>query len=465
MISAETDLVVIGGGASAYGFLKGLGGNNHFKNTKVILIYPSEYNARTELINIADISPKFLQKKNLLSLSYYLHSFGNYIEKGFTHIGVHGIGGMARIWGGSIGVFDKKSLIKNNFNPSEFQSIYDEIDSFLPSGCNSIKVSKKIKKLFGNYVNSRLKISFPKLLIKDNCNNCNQCLAGCDLNSIWYPTKDDFENIENLDINIMENCFVTNISDNKLTYKNKYNENKYLNSNTIVLAAGTMQNYKLMINLKECKSTKAKLYTTPALAFAFLNFTRNSEKKFFGMGNATFLIEKNKNIQFYGNLYDGYSLSISKGKVFSKYRVIDSIYKVLSRFMVVGAGFLSSDNADCNIEYINNTIVIDGKYTDEYYKNIAMILNILKKFLKEKKSIFVHIKKTNIGADLHYAGGVPNELYDINKIIDGQLKGIENVTVVGGSTFSYLPPESPTLSYIANSYRIGKNMTRSSNNE
>jgi len=452
------DLVIIGAGPSAYGFLKGLEKNSSFNNKKITLIYPSETKSHIGTKTVQDISPKFLQKENLLSLSYYIDSFGSYVEKGFTHIGIHGIGGMARIWGGSVGEFNKEALIKNNFNPTEFSEIYDEIKSFLPYKSKSIKISKKIKNLFGDFVNNKFKIGFPKLLIKETCNNCNQCLIGCELNSIWYPSKNDFQNIKNINISILDNSFVININGNKIEYLNN-NKTKYITTRKTILAAGTFQNYKLLVNSNTLINTKAKLYTTPAISFAFLDFTKNYNKEFFGMGNATFAIKKNKKIKFYGNLYDGYSLSLSKGKVFSKLRIIDILYKLLSRFMVAGAGFLSSDNADCNIQYENKATIINGKYTDKFHESINYISNTLNQFIKERKSIKVHFEQTKIGADIHYAGGIPLELYDINKIIDGRIKNNENIIVVGGSTFSYLPPESPTLSYIANSYRIGKKLT------
>ena len=70
--------------------------------------------------------------------------------------------------------------------------------------------------------------------------------------------------------------------------------------------------------------------------------------------------------------------------------------------------------------------------------------------------ILPYSKKVLLGHDIHYGGGIPTDLYSKTLAKDGNLKNISHVKVVGGSTFSYLPPVSPTLSYIANSYRIGR---------
>jgi len=449
------DIVVIGCGPSAYGFLKGLEKNQDMKNKKIAILCPNEYNEKTEKRKIKDISPKFLQEKNLLSLSYYLDTFGDVIENNFSHIGVHGIGGMARIWGGSIGFFDKESILKNGFDYSEFNDCYDELKSFLPLK-HSIKISDKIKSLFGNYDKGRFLVSYPNLMVKENCDNCNQCLIGCEKDSVWYPRYTDFEEI-NLNITIFDGCYATDILKSKVIFL-KDDKVDEINTKLTVLAGGAMQNYKLLAKIKPLNNKKASILTTPAVAFAFFNFKRNSNKDFFGMGNATFWVKDEDKTLLYGNFYDGYSLSISKGKVFSSNSLKDAVFKAVSKYMVAGAGFMSSDCSDSYINIENNKYLISGEFTSNYFKNIEYIQNILKKFTKETNSIYAYFKKVKLGADIHYAGGIPKELYVKDLIKDGIVKDIDYIRVIGGSTFSYLSPVSPTLSYIANSYRIGKNL-------
>ena len=81
----DYDLIVAGCGASSYGFLKGLEKNKDFKDKKIAVLCPSEYKQNTVKCNIKGISPKFLQDKNLLSLSYYLDTFVNVIQNPDTY--------------------------------------------------------------------------------------------------------------------------------------------------------------------------------------------------------------------------------------------------------------------------------------------------------------------------------------------------------------------------------------------
>ena len=449
------DIVVVGSGPSAYGFLKGLEKNQNMKNKKIAILYPSEYSKTTKKREIKDISPKFLQEKNLLSLSYYLDTFGDVIENNFSHIGIHGIGGMARIWGGSIGFFDEKSILRNGFDCREFNNCYNELEKFLPLK-HQIKISDRIKNLFGSYDKGRFLVDYPNLIVKDNCDNCNQCLIGCEKDSVWYPRSTDFKEI-NLNITIFDGCYATDILKNKVIFL-KDGKADQINAKLIVLAGGAMQNYKLLAKIKPLNNKKASILTTPAVAFAFFNFKRNINKDFFGMGNATFQIKDEDKTLLYGNFYDGYSLSISKGKVFSSNSIKDSIFKTVSKYMVAGAGFMSSDCSNSYINLENNKYLIGGEFTPFYFKNLKYIQNRLKKFTKKTSSIYAYFKTVRLGADIHYGGGVPKELYVKDLIKDGIVKDVNYVKVIGGSTFSYLSPVSPTLSYIANSYRIGKNL-------
>ena len=124
--------------------------------------------------------------------------------------------------------------------------------------------------------------------------------------------------------------------------------------------------------------------------------------------------------------------------------------------MVFGTGFISSDYAECILEKKGKNIVISGKYSKKYQSKIKKTQKIIKKFSIANNGIFFHSKKILLGGDIHYGGGIPVDLYSKTLAKDGNLRNISNIKVVGGSTFSYLPAVSPTFSYIANSYRIGK---------
>ena len=464
------DIIVIGSGASSYAYLKGLESNSELKSLRIAVVSPQMYKSTTQPIEKKDISPKFLQQKNLLSYSYFLDTFGHFHETLFTMIGIHGIGGMARIWGSSVGVFDKESLQKNGLDCEDMYAAYKSLDTFLPvcgnekdelfkhfnlSESKTVTISSRVKRLYGKHLNGDLLIGAPRLLVKDNCKSCNQCLSGCEENSIWYPMKEDFDNLD-LNVDFLEGVYVEKLYENRILCSDKNDEEMELTFSHATLAAGVFQNYKLLCSLSEVKDKKSIVYNTPAMAFAFLDLSKNKFKEFFGMGNATFVLKEQQKGIFYGNLYDGYSLATSKGKVFSKNFVMDKLMKFASRFMVAGAGFTSSNNSHVSIDLKNNEIEIKAEQTKLYETQMNHIQTQLRKFFLENRKIKVQFKKANFGADIHYAGGVPNDLLDKTTIQDGKLKGIESIITVGGSNFQYLPPMSPTFSFMANAYRIGK---------
>ena len=243
----DYDLTVIGCGASSYGFLKGLEKNKDFKDKKIAVLCPSEFKQDTVKYNIKGISPKFLQDNNLLSLSYYLDTFSKVVQNNFSHVGVHGIGGMCRMWGGSIGTFDKKTLKKNNLDFDEFKQCYSEIEQFLPLSGNeqddisdyfdleqtkSVVVSSRVRKLYGKYLSNTFKVGSPRLLVKDSCDQCNQCLVGCKRDSVWYPSEQDFLNI-NLDVSLLKKSYATKIVKNQVVFL-KNNKEEVLSSRYIV---------------------------------------------------------------------------------------------------------------------------------------------------------------------------------------------------------------------------------------
>jgi|GEM_PF-3599211 len=469
------DLIVIGGGVSSYGFLKGLESSGSYKNKKIALIYPDKFLQNTENKILFTGSPKFLQKKNILTASYWESTIGEkFKQNNFSAVGVHGIGGMARIWGGSYGLFDGQSILKNNLNYDQLLTAYQACQNFLPLSGNKkdilssyfkglretsgIKTSSRIKNLFGHYLNNNFIVSNPRILLEldkiNKCIYCNQCLAGCHRDSVWYPQVEDFYKL-NLNINIT-NSYVEYIYRDTLFWGvSLNNKTQSIKAGKIILGAGVIQNFKLLSRYLNINS-RADIYNTPALAFAYLNLNKNKETDFFGMGNATFMANKNEDFFFYGNLYDGYSLAASSGKVFSSNKNIDKLFKIFANKIIAGAGFLSSENSNCEIKNYDTQISIIGKFSSTYKKNVKTAYTYLKKLDKKKFGQLIRFTKIPLGADIHYGGGIPDELKDKDLLCNGKLKNLDNILVVGGSTFEYLPPMSPTLSFIANSYKIGR---------
>lgn len=476
----DFDLTVVGCGPSSYGFLKGLEQNGANGRIKIALICPAKYLDQTNETLSFQGSPKFLQAENRRSAAYWETSLGAPLKQdGFSVVGVHGIGGMARIWGGSYGIFPDEILEENGLESKTFQSDYRQCETFLPFSGNrddtlreaygmlgespSVHVSDRIKRLYGSYFSGRMQVGAPRLLVRTDgegaCDDCNQCLAGCPHDSVWYPQERDFSDLK-LDITVIDGFLgdMTRESSGqwRLVIDGNAGEKRGCLTKEVALGAGAVQNFLLLGRL--CKTpVKANLYDTPAVAFGFLTPKRNSRYDFFGMGNASFILkDPNGKPELFGNLYDGDSLRLSTGEVFSPFWLKEGIMKQAARYVIAGAGFLASRFSDNTIEWNGSEVSIHGSYTSEYHRVVGQIKSDLEHFGKEGAGLLVSFQEATLGADIHYAGGVPEPLLDNTRIQDGVLKDLDGIRVIGGSTFRNLPPMSPTLSYIANSYRIGR---------
>ena len=432
------EIVIVGCGISSYAFLAGV--KESGLKVKIKLFCPKNYDKNYHL-NLKGISPKFLNRDNENSLGYFLKQC-NIKSNTCKILSIHGMGGNAKIWGGSVGFYSKNDLKRNNFSEDDYLNYLDRLKKYIFLESNYKGISHKIQTLLGSYLGGKLEINYPKLFLNSNlCDRCNtKCIQGCSNNAIFYPDKIKFNSL-NLDIEYIEHL-VNRIDENFI-----YFNNQKIRYDTVILGAGVFNNFKLLSSLSSEK--KANLYNTPAISFAFFYPKINKDKNFFGMGNATFFYNK----IFYGNLYDGESLYLSSSNIFSKNFISDKIQKYIAKYMVAGLGFLDSDNSYSTIEYKGNYIKVDCKETDIYNKNYKLIKDDLKKFLKEIGSNILIYKKVNLGADIHYGGGIPSDL-EVDKF------NIKNtrIIVIGGSIFKYLSPVSPSLSFMIKSFEAGFNL-------
>ena len=66
------------------------------------------------------------------------------------------------------------------------------------------------------------------------------------------------------------------------------------------------------------------------------------------------------------------------------------------------------------------------------------------------------------GGSNHYGGTFPmsKNPQPLTTDINGRLYGYRNLHIVDGSVLPHIPPYSPTLTIMANAYRIGENISK-----
>ena len=211
------------------------------------------------------------------------------------------------------------------------------------------------------------------------------------------------------------------------------------------MALNPISFYKLISST--FKSASASIGVTPSVAFAIPRFSRPASQLYFGMGVATLKVIKESRTMAYGNVYDGRSLGHSDIKIFSTHNnFLDSLKKRLVQNFWLGLLFTSSDNVDCRI---NSHGIIDV-VNQSAAQTFSYIKKVVRSSVDWYRPIYFNLVKP--GADLHYCNGVPDNISIDSET--GKMEGIDNLFVVGAPNFKYLPPESPTMSFMANSYGV-----------
>jgi len=454
-------IVIVGAGPVSFALCKSLRVSGYIGE---IIAYDCSKNKKGIVNNPVFLkgSPKTRQPE-FLNATKQLQEEMQIESEIFNYIPIGGVGGGTRFWGASIAEFADKTLDrchmdrlkykKNLQSVIKFMSISGNVDDDLKSKfkitpvSKSLQVTDKVKFFFKK--TEDITISWPRLAVdQSRCTLCGNCFDPCKTNAIWNISKEDFLKL-NVQIITQTVSFLSKKDKNYLVYdvnKKLLNESKVL-----VLAANVVSNFNLLCSLSKLK--KANLYSTPSYSFLVSVFKKNN-LNLFGMANSTFFINsKNKSTLSFGNIYDGISLNVKDRKIFSANKFVDWALKSFLKFTIIGVGFLSSDNVKTQIIKKGARIKILSKSTNIYSQNISYVKNIIKKNVFSIFSL-AYFKTNPQGVDIHYAGGVPFGL-QVNPDT-GAVRSYTGLYLAGGSNFSYLPPESPTLSFMANSYGVGQ---------
>jgi ferredoxin len=457
-------ILIVGAGPSAYSICQSLRDGGY--KGKIIL-----YNHSNSLMpsrissSFLNGSPK-LRQPEFIKKNSNLHKNLNINSQNFNYIPLAGLGGGINFWGASVAEFSDIALKKSDINIAEYRKNIKNILSYMQVSGNtedglrkyykhfeltpSLSPSKRVKSFFRdtNYI----AIGSPRLAVDERkCTLCGNCFDPCKTSAIWKINESDFNK---LDVQIINKSIDKVKKDNnKFFLLDRYNE-IVGSGNILILAANIATNFKLLCNFSKIK--KATFFSTPSYSFATFSFMK-IPSKLFGMGNATFIVKGNKENLSFGNLYDGQSLNIKKRNIFSQNFIVDWALKEASKYMIFGAGFISSDNQNSKIIYKKNGLEIESGSSNIYNKNMAAIKhNIKYKLFHFLRPTF--FKFNPPGLDIHYAGGVPADLkFNPNT---GAVQSLKGLYLAGGSNFKYLPPESPTLSFMANAYGVGKSLLK-----
>lgn len=319
-------------------------------------------------------------------------------------------------------------------------------------------------RIAANYNGSRLGI--------EPCIGCGNCLRGCVKNNL-YSSNMTFEVLSKSplfkysDGMIVESLFETEgaVIVNGSDIKN--NLNFEISAEKIFLAAGPICSTQIILRSKKMYGQPIQMQYSDFYIFPVLTFGKRPKKQTREHDNCQYLFqvldaklsERIINLQFYCDN------KFIKEYLARKFPVLQAIIhplleRVLSRISIVFCYLPSADSASVKITLLNNNRIklvgIENK------KSISVIRKLRRKLFKVFHltgclPIPFLVRREKIGRSVHMGATMPMHSSDFVLKSDtlGCISGYKNVHVVDASTFPSIPSTSPTLTIMANAYRIG----------
>ena len=425
-------------------------------------------------------------------------------EKGFVAVQSFAKGGLANAWGAGLYRCVDDELMGLPVNSSDLSPYYDKLtreigisgdDDDLTTFFGSttyllgpLKLSRKSEVLYLKYKRNKKKlndrgvyIGRPRLCaLSQSYNNRTECKYH-NLES-WFPNQPCiYTPTFTLQRLIKENKVIYH---NSLLVKKWIRAGKYIiviaenvNSGTevafkcktLILAAGTINSAKIVLNSKNDFKTKLPLFDN-ALVQIPLIFPKFIGSKFdsqvLGLPNLDMIVDLKKiNLKLKGSIIE---LAFPARSFFNEmlpFSAKDNLVFLkmfLPSLMVLLLYFPSSSR---NIGYL--MLHSDKKleaYSRPYYIDKYIIKEVVNTFLR--LGVLTHsslMQKAQPGYAIHYAGTLPmvenpKQDYQCNKA--GELYDEPDVYITDGSLFSYIPAKNISFTFMANAMRIADNISK-----
>jgi hypothetical protein len=469
--TALSHLLLLGAGPSSYGFLRGLAPR---PDRRVTIIAPTGACAAPSGFDVKMVSPKLRQPRVSAAYSHWRHLV-DVRSTSFFPVGMHGVGGAAQFWGAAVSFFSDSDLHRLGLAPSQYWSAVQSLsrtwpisgnqdDEFrsefacLPVDTSPIRISDRIEKLFGSYHELGVKVGRARISVHQSgaqaCSSCGKCLSGCPTDSIWAPKKGDFLAMGH-DVSFVQ-ATAASFRDDGRRVSVTCNDGKSqieFEGDDLVLAVDPVNLFRLLTECPPQRSNTAQLFHNPAYGFVLYAGRRPSAPSF-GMAQGLIRLETTDG-HLYGSLYDG-SVIRSASRVFLDSRAGDRIAQFLAPRFIFGSVYLSSDRSTVTMQRQGRSVSIEASLNPgaEIEANAARLA--LRAFASRNGLRLIAFRRAPLGADAHYAGGVPKSLRAPEGTSLGTIRGVSKVRIVGGGLLNHLPSGFPTISLGAAAFCVGR---------
>lgn len=464
-------LLVIGAGPSSYGFLRGLAPR---PDRRVTIIAPAGAGKVPSSLNVKIVSPKLRQPRVSTAYSYWRHLV-DVQSTSFFPVGMHGVGGAAQFWGAAVSFFSDSDLHRLGLPPSAYWSAVqslsrtwpisgNEDDEFrsefacFPVDTSLIRISDRIEKLFGSYPELGVKVGRARISVHQSgtqaCSSCGKCLSGCQTDSIWAPKKGDFLTMGH-DVDFVQ-ATAASFQDDGRRVSVTCNDGKSqteIDGDDLVLAVDPVNLFRLLTECVPQQSHTAQLFHNPVYGFVFYAGRRPSASSF-GMAQALIRLETADG-HLYGSLYDG-SVLRSANRIFLDSRAMDRVAQFLAPWFIFGSVYLSSDRSTVTMQRQGKSVSIEASVNPEAEIEANAARLVLRALASKNGLRLIAFRRAQLGADAHYAGGVPKSLRAPEASSLGTLRVMRKVRIVGGGLLNHLPSGFPTFSLSAAAFCVGR---------
>ncbi len=313
---------------------------------------------------------------------------------------------------------------------------------------------------------------------RNACSLENSCLWGCKNESIYSATI-DLDKLKKYDnFKYVSGVFVKKLKKNKNGYdiiQKKGDSYTSLFSKRICLAAGTIGSTIIACSSLNIYNHKLKILCHPAFAFPLIFPGRIGSpisEKNFSLGQLAYSIHFNESESAFGILFssEGILSSDIASYMPSSSPTSSFVAKMINPAILLANCYLPGSYSDCDISISDNKqnfVSINGNYIDSFHNSLKNTYKKLSRRFRKYGAYTIPgtLKISNLGSDGHFVGSIPmlKENYE-NKVLcsdqNGQIRGLDNVYVVDGSSLPILSPKHPTFTIMANADRIGRYISK-----
>jgi len=409
-------------------------------------------------------------------------------------------GGLSKLWGAFVTVFDERDLRAFPIGPSDLADSYRAIaarigisgadDDLGPFHGSNLPLQAPDwllpigRSLMTRYQNGKKTENFQLGLARNAvltrglegrsaCNKCGLCLYGCARGAIYDSAQDLVPLSKRANFRYHAASHVIGLRPNggrgpgvEIRHAG---EPQILNAKALVLAAGTINSSALALGAAGWAGKSIRLLANPAAAIAFLVpsfLAQPLSGSGFSLGQLSYRLELGATDYATGVVYTADMLpfsALASHIPFSRHAALQ-LSQVLATAIVIAtcyvSGRFSANHLTLGAELDGSALHIAGDITPQARRHLGAAVKLLSRAMRRLGAFAIpgSFSLLNPGADGHLAGTLPMQAdgHDLTTTRDGELRPWKNIFVVDGACLSDLPAKHCTFTIMANADRIGR---------